>query len=270
MQIRFIIVVLAVSLFGLASCDNSGSKIGKLDKLQQASDETQLLNNGTYTEQVELKLDGKHFTSISTEGAFLVQGDQVDWQIKRVQQQAGEEAFVSETVQIDNHQYQRMIQRNEQQAHSEWQQLKEETSDYPNDLEVLLEIDLEKEDIESIAVESRDNNTVYTISYSEHYFSKIKERNINMIESLIKEAQEKGHDNNDTLERSLALNKSINYLKLKRSYTLNEEGILINSESVRKVEQTVENTKQIQETTTQVSIVDYNLTDLKIKKEGLE
>ncbi|UOQ84952.1 hypothetical protein [Gracilibacillus salinarum] len=267
MQLGIIIGVMAVSLFGLTSCDNNGAETDKLEKLEQASDQTHLLDNGTFTGMVEINKDGEQVSSSSTEGAFLVQGDQVDWQLKQVQQQSGEEAFVAETVQIDNRQYQRFVQ---QQAGSEWQQLQGEASEYPDDLKVLLEVNLEKEDVASIAVESQDNNKKYTITYSDDYFSKKKEQNMERIESLIEEAQEKGLDNNETLERSLALNQSINYLELKRSYTMNGEGILISMESVSKVEQTVEDRKQIKETTRRVSIVDYNLADLKIKKEGLD
>ncbi|WP_449538868.1 hypothetical protein [Ferdinandcohnia sp. Marseille-Q9671] len=272
-------VVFVFLVFGLAlvtACSNKEEMNAHLASIQEASAQSKKLENGSFSYRNVVEDETNKHTQV-TEGVFVVTDEYVDWYTKLIISESDSNT-VTERIQKDKIQYQRFGMVNEEHHYigtdnevlpnkPKWQSVKEAVTDYPESVNLLMEVDLPNEYIKNVNKKIKDNVTQYEVTYKDSYLSSLKEENISEIKKQLEKAKKENAGLNviGSLENSLAYNENMNFKSIKRAFTVNDAGILVGERVEAVYEQTINDTTQTIQVENHVELVEYNQNEIKVE-----
>lgn len=275
---KVLISIFMICLFILTACTGNKDDVdAHISSVQEANKKFTQLENGAFSQLTIIENDGEKQTQ-TVVGTFSVQDNYVDWHTKLVLSESDSNIeTIYETIQKAKTQYNRFGQINEDQQFinedgavaeiPEWQIIGEGATDYPDALSSLINVELRKEDIDTVEVKEENDLTIYTVTYHDSYVSSMKKNNVTTIKEKIAKAEKENADSNEisNLEASLAYNEVVDYESVKLILTVDDAGVIIQQDVESVFEQKINDTVKKIKMTVRVKIEKYNQTDLKIE-----
>ena len=259
-------ILLTLLLTGCAGQKETKEKNNTLSVIDEASQNSANLENGMYTYTSSQNIDDEN-SIIHGNGIFVQLPDQIMWSTQVVLgQRENETRTLTENFQKSGKLYQRIGLVNEKNDYIEengvpnWEIVAEESSLLPLYLEGLLEVDILKEDIESIEVSDEGDYTVHELLYTEDYRDSVMKENIQELEAALeKQTAENADDFHiNSLKTAIKEQKNNEYTNKRVLVKINKENILFYRLTEDSFNISVNDTVQSGTVTIETMIENYN------------